>query len=108
MNVKKYIGMYVHQETISIAVMTSEGKLVMEIHRRDQSKHHPAVCPFVQGLHGDLHLTFEEGTWAAWLYDLYDQRHASSKCSHHHQSAKTQNGGLPTGSLWPCEMRRVF
>jgi hypothetical protein len=30
MNVKKYIGMYVHQETISIAVMTGDGKLVME------------------------------------------------------------------------------
>ncbi|MGA7792533.1 MAG: hypothetical protein WCA19_05795, partial [Candidatus Acidiferrales bacterium] len=22
------------------------------------------------GLRGDLHVTFEEGTWAAWLYDL--------------------------------------
>jgi hypothetical protein len=30
MNVKKYIGMDVHQETISIAVMNGEGKLVME------------------------------------------------------------------------------
>jgi transposase len=25
---------------------------------------------FLHGLHGDLHVTFEEGTWAAWLYDL--------------------------------------
>ena len=24
----------------------------------------------IQGVHGDLHVTFEEGTWAAWLYDL--------------------------------------
>jgi hypothetical protein len=24
----------------------------------------------VHGLRGSLHLTFEEGTWAAWLYDL--------------------------------------
>jgi len=30
-------------------------------------------CPilhFIQGLHGELYVTFEEGTWAAWLYDL--------------------------------------
>jgi hypothetical protein len=25
---------------------------------------------FIHGLRGDLHVTFEEGTWAAWLYDL--------------------------------------
>ena len=30
MNVRKYIGMDVHKETISIAVMTGDGKLVME------------------------------------------------------------------------------
>jgi len=24
----------------------------------------------LRGLRGDLHVTFEEGTWAAWLYDL--------------------------------------
>jgi len=28
------------------------------------------VIQFVQGLRGDLHVTLEEGTWAAWLYDL--------------------------------------
>jgi transposase len=28
------------------------------------------VLEFVQGLRGSLHVTFEEGTWAAWLYDL--------------------------------------
>ena len=25
---------------------------------------------FFDGLRGDLHVTFEQGTWAAWLYDL--------------------------------------
>ena len=34
---------------------------------RDQSEHHSAAYP---RLRGDLHLTFEEGTWAGWLYDL--------------------------------------
>ena len=28
------------------------------------------ILQFRQGLRGDLHVTFEEGTWAAWLYDL--------------------------------------
>ena len=28
------------------------------------------IVQFIQGLRGDLLVTFEEGTWAAWLYDL--------------------------------------
>ena len=67
MNVKKYIGMDVHQETISIAVMTADGKLVMESIVETKAS---TILQFVQGLHGDLHVTLEEGTWAAWLYDL--------------------------------------
>ncbi len=28
------------------------------------------ILQFIEGLGGDLHVTFEEGTGAAWLYDL--------------------------------------
>ena len=28
------------------------------------------IVEFVQGVRGTLALTFEEGTWAAWLHDL--------------------------------------
>jgi transposase len=28
------------------------------------------ILEFLKGLHGSLHVTLEEGTWAAWLYDL--------------------------------------
>jgi hypothetical protein len=28
------------------------------------------LLQFIDGLRGDLRVTFEEGTWAAWLYDL--------------------------------------
>jgi len=28
------------------------------------------ILDFIDGLRGELHVTFEEGTWAAWLYDL--------------------------------------
>jgi hypothetical protein len=26
------------------------------------------ILQFIAGLRGDVHVTFEEGTWAAWLY----------------------------------------
>jgi hypothetical protein len=29
-----------------------------------------SILQFIQGLRGELHVTWEEGTWAAWLYDL--------------------------------------
>ena len=67
MNSIKYIGLEVHKETISIAVMNVTGKLVMESIIETKAS---TVLQFVQGLRGELHLTFEEGTWAAWLYDL--------------------------------------
>src|SRR6202790_868728 len=63
----KYIGMDVHKETISIAVINAAGKLVMESILETKAT---TVVQLVQGLRGDLHVTFEEGTWAAWLYDL--------------------------------------
>jgi transposase len=67
MDSAKYIGMDVHRETISIAVLNSSGKLMMESILETKAS---TVVQFVQGLRGDLHITLEEGTWAAWLYDL--------------------------------------
>jgi transposase len=63
----KYIGMDVHQEAITIAVMNSSGKLVMESIVETKAA---TIVQFLQGLQGDLQVTLEEGTWAAWLYDL--------------------------------------
>jgi hypothetical protein len=63
----KYIGMDVHKESISIAVMNSLGKVVMECVIETKAS---TILQFIDGLRGDLHVTFEEGTWAAWLYDL--------------------------------------
>src|SRR6204780_4166121 len=67
MDKTKYIGMDVHTETISIAVRNSSGKLVMECVIETKAS---TILQFFQGLSGSLQLTFEEGTWAAWLYDL--------------------------------------
>jgi Transposase len=67
MNNTKYIGMDVHRESISIAVLNSTGKLVMECVIETKAS---TIVQFIHGPSGSLHVTFEEGTWAAWLYDL--------------------------------------
>lgn len=67
MDKTKYIGMDVHKEAISIAVLDSTGKLVMESIIETKAA---TILQFIQGLRGNLQVTFEEGTWAAWLYDL--------------------------------------
>src|SRR5450755_3139420 len=63
----KYIGMDVHKEAISVAVLNSSGKLVMECTIETKAI---TLLEFLKGLRGSLHVTFEEGTWAAWLYDV--------------------------------------
>ena len=63
----KYIGMDVHKEAISIALMNGAGKLLMESIIETKAG---TILQFFAGLRGDLRVTFEEGTWAAWLYDL--------------------------------------
>src|SRR5215469_9788185 len=67
MSQEKYIGMDVHNATISAAVRNAQGKLLMESVRETKAD---TIVEFVQGLRGTLALTFEEGTWAAWLHDL--------------------------------------
>jgi hypothetical protein len=59
--------MDVHKESISIGVINAAGKIVMECVIETKAS---VILQFVHGLRGDLQVTFEEGTWAAWLYDL--------------------------------------
>ncbi len=63
----KYIGMDVHKEAIVIAVLNESGKLVIESVIESKAS---SILQFLHGLRGELHVTGEEGTWAAWLYDL--------------------------------------
>ena len=67
MDSKKYIGMDVHKESISIAVMNGAGKIGMECVIETKAS---TILQFIDGLRGEVHVTFEEGTSAAWLYDL--------------------------------------
>jgi hypothetical protein len=73
MDSKKYIGMDVHKESNSIAVMNGTGKIGME--RVIETKA-SMILQFMDGLRGDLQATLEEGTSAAWLYDLLKPSHA--------------------------------
>src|SRR5882724_2202239 len=63
----KYIGMDVHKEAIVIAVLIESGKRVIESVIETKAS---SILQFLHGLGGELHVTWEEGTWAAWLYDL--------------------------------------
>jgi transposase len=67
----KYIGRDVHKEAVVIAVLNSSGKLVMEWIVATKAS---SILQFIHGLQGELHVTWEEGTWAAWLYDLLQPR----------------------------------
>jgi hypothetical protein len=51
----------------SVAVRDGVGKLVMECIIETKAS---TVLEFIRGLLGELWIGFEEGTSAAWLYDL--------------------------------------
>ena len=57
MNSEKYIGLDVHQATISVAVLDHTGKLVMECVLETKAA---TILEFFAGLRGTLSVTFEE------------------------------------------------
>jgi hypothetical protein len=59
--------MDVHKEAIVIAVLDGSGKLVMETIAETKAS---GILQFLHGLRGEPHVTWDEGTWAAWRYDL--------------------------------------
>jgi transposase len=63
----KFVGMDVHKGAITIAVMDFAGKVIMESIIETKAV---TILQFFQGLRGEVNVAFEEGTWAAWLYDL--------------------------------------
>src|ERR1022692_3192018 len=67
MNDAKYIGLDVHQATISAVVLDSTGKVLMESILETKAA---TILQFIGGLRGSLQGTFEEGTCAAWLHVL--------------------------------------
>jgi transposase len=71
MNSVRYVGLDVHQATISAAVLNEQGQLVMQSVVATRAD---AILDFLAGLRGTLHVTFEEGTCSAWLHDLLVRR----------------------------------
>jgi transposase len=71
MNNDKYIGMDVHRAMISIVVLSESGQVQVSATIPTQTE---PIVAFLEGQRGRLHVTFEEGTWAAWLYDLLVSR----------------------------------
>jgi hypothetical protein len=62
MNDTKYVGLDVHQATVSVFVLKSDGKLIMESSIETKAE---TILQFIHGLGGSLQVTFEEGTCAA-------------------------------------------
>jgi Transposase len=79
----KYIGMDVHKEAIVMAVLNGSGQLVMESIIETKAS---SILQFIHGLRGELHVTWEEGTWAAWLYDLLPHVHQVLVCDPRHNA----------------------
>ena len=62
-----YVGLDVHKASICIGVLNADGKSVMESVVETSAA---TVLDFLKGLRGHVEVTFEEGTHAAWLYDV--------------------------------------
>jgi hypothetical protein len=91
----KYIGLDVHTESISMAVRNAAGKIVMESVIETKAS---TILQSIHGLQGDLQVTFEEGTWAAWLYDLL-RPHVSSLVCDPRRNALLKDGDGSRASL---------
>jgi hypothetical protein len=96
MSSEKYIGLDVHQATISAAVIDSKGKVVMESILETKAA---TILEFLAGSTGTLSVTFEEGTWAAWLYDLLKPRVAKLVVCNPRKNALIKMETKVTGSM---------
>ena len=63
----KYVGMDVHSATTTIEILNEKGKsLATSTIETDGG----VIEDFIRGLTGTIHVTFEEGVHAAWLYEI--------------------------------------
>ena len=68
------VGLDVHKASICIAVLNAAGKSVMESVVETNAS---TILDCLKGLRGQVEVTFEEGTHAAWLYDTLKQTTAT-------------------------------
>ncbi len=62
-----YVGMDVHAAMIVVVVLNTTGEVFMELVIPTQQE---AVLTFLRGLRGRIHVTFEQGCQATWLYHV--------------------------------------
>jgi transposase len=67
MNKHKYVALDVDSANIVAGVYDSQGRSLMQTHLRTEAK---VIQEFFKLLRGTVHVTFEEGTQAAWLAEL--------------------------------------
>jgi transposase len=67
MNSVKYMGMDVHKAMTVIVMLNNAGKVVAEAIIETKAA---TILDFIESQRGTLYVAFEEGTQAAWLYDL--------------------------------------
>src|SRR5271166_6428397 len=101
----KYIGLDVHQSTISVAVLDSNGKLAMQ---SVIATHAATILDFLHGLRGTLHVTFEEGTHSAWLYDLLVRRVAKLVPHSFASFANEWERVIPHQAVWRRERKAPY
>jgi len=63
----KYVAFDVHKSTISVAALNLEGKLMTQAVIQTEAS---AIRDFLRGISGSVHLVFEEGCNAQWLFEL--------------------------------------
>jgi transposase len=82
----KYVAFDVHKSTTSVAVLNFQGELMTQAVIRTDAH---AVRDFLRGISGQLHLTFEEGTPAQWMYELTRPLvHRLVVCNPRHSSSR--------------------
>jgi transposase len=67
----KYVALDVHQSTTVAAVREGSGRVLA---RAVLPTEESAITEFFEGMRGAVHVAFEEGTQAQWLYDLLSPR----------------------------------
>lgn len=70
----QYLGLDVHKAIIVAIVLDARGELVL---RSDVPTREASVLTFIESLPGTVHVAFEEGTQAQWLFDLLEPLVAS-------------------------------
>ena len=63
----KYVAFDVHLATIAFCIVDAFGKILWEGVFPNSGE---TIRDFLSGIRGRVHLTFEQGTQSAWLYDL--------------------------------------